>query len=210
MSLGRNLVRASILLCPFPLCCLVNGQWDDGACGALFTEDRYALMHRRFQEVLKMSGCTRTRSHSRAWKLPGEMICSPKQKCTATLVKREWGCKKQRTGCLFDWCEWSESLCKGENTRRHLVRVPWKDWSLKAGYWVKRNWHLPTALWYPGRKKGEFRLVSKKLCLRCILLLLYVGVIRTRKWGDATGVLTIKCLCYIKKIYLFIEKQYLV
>lgn len=41
--------------CPSPLCCSVNGQWDDGACGALSSEDRYALMHQQLQALLKMS-----------------------------------------------------------------------------------------------------------------------------------------------------------
>lgn len=51
----HNSVRASIFLCPSPLCCSVNGQWDDGACGALFSQDRYALMHQQLQVLLKMS-----------------------------------------------------------------------------------------------------------------------------------------------------------
>lgn len=73
-------VRASIYFCPSPLCCSVNGQWDDGACGALFWEDRYALMHQQLQVLLKMSAYAHTYIQSRVWKPSGGKVCRPQQK----------------------------------------------------------------------------------------------------------------------------------
>lgn len=73
----NNSVRASIFSCPPPLCCSVNGQWDNSACGALFTEDRYALTHQQLQELLKMSAYAHMHIQSRPWKPFGEKGLSP-------------------------------------------------------------------------------------------------------------------------------------
>lgn len=61
----RTSQMQSDLFLSFPLCCSVNSQWDDGACGALFSEDRYALMHQRLQVLLKMSAYAHTHIQSR-------------------------------------------------------------------------------------------------------------------------------------------------
>lgn len=54
---GRTEDSKSICLffCPSPLCCSVNGRWDDGASDALSSEDRYGLMHQQLWVLLKMS-----------------------------------------------------------------------------------------------------------------------------------------------------------
>lgn len=98
----HNSVRASIYFCPSPLCCSVNGQWDDGACGALFSEDRYALMHQQLQVLLKMSAYAHTYIQSRVWKPSGGKVCRPQQKhaCRHVVRRERWG-KKMCTGWLI-------------------------------------------------------------------------------------------------------------
>lgn len=76
----HNSVRASIFLCPSPLCCSVNGQWDESASGAPFSEDRYALMHQQLQVLLKMSAYTHAYIQSTVWKTSGGKVCRPEQK----------------------------------------------------------------------------------------------------------------------------------
>lgn len=131
----NNSVRASIFSCPSPLCCSVNGQWDNSACGALFTEDRYALTHQQLQELLKMSAYAHMHIQSRSWKPSGEKGLSPAAiTCIHTCYKSGVGDQHRLTH--FDWfasnstplgvekvwsCTWQKSFDKGSNVQQPAI-----------------------------------------------------------------------------------------
>lgn len=103
-SWRHNSVPASISLRPAPLCCSVNGRWDGRACGALFSEDRYALMHRRLRVLLKMSECAPTYIQSCLWKpCGGEARCPQHKHTYRWAVRRRRRDKRCAPAGLLDW-----------------------------------------------------------------------------------------------------------
>lgn len=111
----------------FHLCCRGNGRWDDSTCGALFTEDRHALMHQQLQELLNMSACVRSYSHRGPWRLSGENICCPSTRLQRRVLGR--GAVMRSAAVGYFWImpvnavlaeRWKYSRAPGEDLAKHV------------------------------------------------------------------------------------------
>lgn len=69
--------REDVLLRRCPLCCSVNGQWDNISNSVLFSDDRYGLMLQQLQVLFRMSNYTNAYT---VWKPCGRKVRHPQHK----------------------------------------------------------------------------------------------------------------------------------